>query len=93
MSLRAELLLLVAIGIPASVGTVAFLIEERAHEAFRQIEQERTATLVNQFRREFDHEGQDIVHAVEGIAGSDSMQRDVMELSNGADVANFVNEA
>lgn len=93
MSLRAKLLLLVAIGIAASVGTVAFLIEERAHEAFRQIEQERTATLVNQFRREFDHEGQDIVHAVEGIAGADSMQRDVMELSNGADVANFVNEA
>ena len=92
MSLRLKLLLLVAIGIGASVASVAFLIEERAHEAFRRIEQERTSTLINQFRREFDHEGEDIVHAVEVIANSDAMERDAMELNNGADVANFMNE-
>ncbi|HKW74439.1 MAG TPA: ATP-binding protein [Terriglobales bacterium] len=93
MSLRIKLLLLVAIGIGASVASVAFLIEERAHEAYRRVEQERTTTLVAQFRREFDHEGEDIVHAVEAVANSDAMQRDAMELNNGADVANFVNEA
>lgn len=92
MSLRAKLLLLTALGIAASVGAVAFLIEERAHEAFRQIEQERTATLTSQFRREFDHEGDDIIHSVEAIAGSESMLRAAIELSNGADVADFVNE-
>lgn len=93
MSLRAKLLLLTAICIAASVGAVAFLIEERAHEAFRQIEQERTAAVVNQFRREFDHEGEEIIRSVETIANSESMLRTAIEISNGADVASFVNEA
>lgn len=93
MSLRTKLLLLTAISIAASVGAVAFLIEERAHEAFRQVEQERTAALVNQFRREFDHEGQEISRGVETTANSDSMLRAVIELTNGADVAMHVSDA
>ena len=55
MSLKTKLLLLVTISITASVGAAAWLIETRAHEAFRQIEEERTTTLVSQFRREFEH--------------------------------------
>ena len=93
MSLRTKLLLVVAMGIAASVGAVAWLIEERAHEAFRQVEEERTAGLVNQFRREFDHEGEEIIHGVETIANSDSMLRMTTEITNGADVAMYMNEA
>jgi len=93
VSLRAKLLLLVALGIAASVGAVAWLIEERAHEAFRQIEKERTAGLVHQFQREFDHEGQEVTRAVDSIANSDSMLRTVIELYNGGEYANHVNEA
>ena len=93
MSLKTKLLLLVAIGIAGSVGTVTFLIEDRAHETFRQVEQERTAALVGQFHREFQHEGDEIIRGVESIANSDAMLRTAMELTNGADVAAFVNEA
>ena len=93
MSLKTKLLLLVTISITASVGAVAWLIEERAHEAFRQVEQERTAALVNQFRREFEHAGDEITHGVDSIAGSDAMQRTLTELANGAEYANYVNEA
>jgi two-component system nitrogen regulation sensor histidine kinase NtrY len=93
MSLKAKLLLLVTVSITASVGAVAWLIEERAHEAFRQVEQERTAALVNQFHREFEHEGEEITRGVEAIAGSDAMLRTVTELANGAEYANYVNEA
>ncbi|HZI57592.1 MAG TPA: ATP-binding protein [Verrucomicrobiae bacterium] len=93
MSLKTKLLLLVTISITASVGAVAWLIEERAHEAFRQVEQDRTSALVNQFRREFEHEGEEITRGVEAIAGSDAMLRTVTELANGAEYANFVNEA
>ena len=78
MSLKTKLLLLIAIAIAGSVGTVALLIEERAHQAFRQIEQERTALLVGQFHREFEHEGDEIIHGVETIANSDSMLRSAM---------------
>ncbi|HET7873567.1 MAG TPA: ATP-binding protein, partial [Terriglobales bacterium] len=59
----------------------------------RQVEQERTGALVSQFRREFDHEGEDIIHSVETVANAESMQRAAIELNNGSDVANFVNEA
>ena len=93
MSLKTKLLLLVTISITASVGAVAWLIEERAHEAFRQVEQERTAALVNQFRREFEHAGDDITRGVDTIASSDAMQRTVAELANGGEYANYVNEA
>ena len=93
MALKTKLLLLVTLSITASVGAVAWLIETRAHEAFRQVEQDRTATLVNQFRREFDHEGEEITRGVETIAASDQMLRTTSELSNGAEYANYVNEA
>jgi signal transduction histidine kinase len=87
--LKTKLLLLVTISITASVGTVAWRIEERAHEAFRLVEQERTAALVNQFRREFEHEGDEITHGVDSIAGSEAMLRTVTELSNGAEYSNY----
>jgi signal transduction histidine kinase len=93
MTLKTKLLLLVTISITASVGAVAWLIEERAHEAFRQVEQDRTSTLVNQFRREFEHEGEEITRGVDAIAASDAMLRTVTELTNGAEYANYVNEA
>ena len=93
MSLKTKLLLLVTVSITASVGAAAWLIETRAHEAFRQVEEERTSTLVNQFRREFDHEGDEITRGMETIAGSDQMLRTTSELANGADYATYVNEA
>jgi two-component system nitrogen regulation sensor histidine kinase NtrY len=93
VSLKTKLLLLVTVSITASVGAVAWLIEERAHEAFRQVEKDRTTALVNQFRREFEHEGEEITRGVEAIAGSDAMLRAVTELANGAEYANYVNEA
>jgi signal transduction histidine kinase len=93
VSLKVKLLLLVTVSITASVGAAAWLIETRAHEAFRQVEQDRTATLVNQFRREFEHEGEEITRGVETIAASDQMLRTASELANGAEYANFVNEA
>ena len=93
MSLKTKLLLLITLAIAGTVGTVAFLIEERAHEAFRKIEQERTATLVDQFHREFQHEGDEIIRGVESIANSDSMLRSAIELTNGADVGPYMNAA
>lgn len=93
MSLKTKLLLLVTIAITASVGAVAWLIEERAHEAFRQVEQERTAALITQFRAQFEHEGQEITRGVEAIAGSDEVLRTVTELANGAEYAAYLNAA
>jgi signal transduction histidine kinase len=93
VSLKTKLLLLVTVSITASVGAAAWLIETRAHEAFRQVEQERTSTLISQFRREFEHEGDEITRGVETIAGSDQMLRTTSELAKGDEYANYVNEA
>jgi signal transduction histidine kinase len=93
VSLKTKLLLLVTVSITASVGAVAWLIEERAHEAFRQVEQDRTTALMNQFRSEFLHEGEEITRGVEAIAGSDAMLRAVTEMANGAEYANYVTQA
>jgi len=81
------------VSIAGSVGAVAWLIEERAHEAFRQVETERTTALVNQFRLQFDHEGEEITRGVEAIANSDAMLRTVAEISKGAEPSDYVNEA
>ena len=93
MSLKVKLLLLIALGIAASVGAVAWLIEERAHEAFRQIEQERTSGLVSQFQREFAHEGQEITRAVDSIANSVPMLQTAIDLGNGGDYGARLNDA
>jgi len=93
MSLRTKLLLLVTLSIAASVGAVAWLIEARTRKSFRQLDQERTTTLVSQFRSEFEREGDDIIRAVSAIAGSEAMQQMAFELSGGGDSAMHVNDA
>src|SRR5215468_8788749 len=93
MSLRTKLLLLVTLSIAASVGAVAWLIEARTRKSFRQLDQERTTTLVSQFRREFEREGDDIIRAVSAITGSEAMQQMAFELSAGGDSAAHVTDA
>jgi signal transduction histidine kinase len=93
VSLRTKLLLLVSLSITASVGAVAWLIQARAHESFRQAEQDRTTALVAQFRREFDHEGEEITRDVDAVATTDSLVRTVLELSSGADQASYFDVA
>src|SRR5260370_11747818 len=88
-----KLLLLVSLSITVSVGAVAWLIQARAHESFRQAEQDRTIALVAQFRREFDHEGEKIIRDVEAVATADPLVRTVLELSSGADQASYFDVA
>jgi signal transduction histidine kinase len=93
MSLRTKLLTLVSIAIAASVGAVAWLIEARTRESFRQVDQERTSTLVEQFRREFDREAADITRGVESITASEGALQMALDISNGADASVYVHAA
>ncbi|HEY6253863.1 MAG TPA: HAMP domain-containing sensor histidine kinase [Candidatus Angelobacter sp.] len=93
MPLRSKLLLLVTLSIAVSVGAVAWLIEARTQRYFRQVDQERTTTLVRQFRREFEREGEEITSAVAVIANSEPVQRMAFDLSGGGDSAIHVNDA
>jgi len=93
MSLKAKLLLLVTLSIAASVGAVSWLIEARTRKVFRQADQDRTATLVAQFRREFEREGDEITSAVSVIANSDSMLNMAFDLSGGGDSGKHFDDA
>src|SRR5262249_37479544 len=66
-----------------------WLIEARTRRSFRQVNQERTAALVAQFRREFDREGEEIARAVAAIANSESMLEMALKLSSGGDSAGY----
>ncbi|MBZ5521520.1 MAG: HAMP domain-containing histidine kinase [Acidobacteriia bacterium] len=83
-------MILVSIAIAASVGAVAWLIEARTRESFRQLDQDRTSTLVEQFRREFDREAADITRGVESVAASEAVLQMALDLSNGADSSAYV---
>ncbi len=62
--------------------------------AFERANDEQTAALVAQFRREFSRRGDDVVHRVETIAASDTATRMALAVSRGsADYSSFVNEA
>lgn len=93
MSLRTKLLLLVTLGIAASVAGVAWLIEARARQSFRQENQQRTDALVAQFRREFGREADEITSAVSIIANSESALEMALKLSSGGDSAAYINLA
>lgn len=93
MSLTSKLLLLVTLTIAASVGTVAWLIQTRTQQSFRQVNEERTSALVTQFRREFGREGDEITSAVEAIANSESVLQMALTLSSGGDSAAYVSAA
>ncbi|HEY6352525.1 MAG TPA: HAMP domain-containing sensor histidine kinase [Candidatus Angelobacter sp.] len=93
MSLKAKLLLLVTLSIAVSIAAVAWLIEARTQRYFRQVDQERTTTLVAQFRSEFAREGEEITGAVSDIAASEPVLRMAFDLSGGGDSAAHVNDA
>jgi signal transduction histidine kinase len=93
VSLRTKLLLLVTLGIAASVGAVAWLIETSTRQSFRLVNQQRTEALVEQFKREFEREASEITRAVDAIANSASVLEMALRLSSGGDSAGYINQA
>src|SRR5271170_2872468 len=65
---RRKLLGVFALTVFLSVAAVAWLVSEVTRRAFVHSEDERTAALVTQFRREFNRQGEDVARQVEAIA-------------------------
>jgi two-component system nitrogen regulation sensor histidine kinase NtrY len=81
MTFRRKLLGVFALTVFLSVAAVAFLVSAVARRAFDHSEDERTAALVSQFRREFNRQGEDVVRRVEAIAASEAASRMAMALN------------
>ncbi len=94
MSLRLKLLALFTLTVALCVGLVAGIVSLRVEKDFERLDGQRADALVEQFRREFNRRGADVLEQVEGIAATDSVQRMALNLSRpNADPAPYVDEA
>ena len=94
MIFRRKLLAVFALTVLVSVVAVAWSISLLTRRAFEKANEERTAALVAQFRREFNRRGEEVVHHVETIAGSETTTRMALALSHGSpDYGAYLNEA
>src|SRR5271165_3555623 len=81
MMFRRKLLAVFALTVFLSVAAVALLVSAVARRAFERSEDERTAALVSQFRREFNRQGEDVGRRVGVIAASEDVGRMAVKLS------------
>ncbi len=78
---RRKLLGVFALTVFLSVAAVALLVLAVTRRAFDRSEDERTAALVTQFRREFNRQGEDVARRVETIAASEEASRMTLKLN------------
>src|ERR1700736_725704 len=71
MMFRRKMLGVFALTVFLSVAAVALLVSAVTRRAFDRSEDERTAALVTQFRREFNRQGEIVARRVEAIAASE----------------------
>jgi signal transduction histidine kinase len=90
MSFRAKVFLSITGTVVLAVWIVAGVVSTTVTKSFERREVQRTATLVSQFRREFDRRGADVVRRIEAIANSDAVLRIGVNLS---DTAQYYSEA
>ena len=81
MMFRRKLLLVFALTVCLSVAAVAWLVSEVTRRAFMRSDDERTAGLVTQFRREFNRQGEEVARRVAAIAKSEPATRMAVALN------------
>jgi two-component system, NtrC family, nitrogen regulation sensor histidine kinase NtrY len=81
MTFRRKLLAVFALTVFFSVAAVAFLVSAVTRRAFTRGEDERTAALETQFRREFNRRGEEVARRIEAIAVSDPVNRMALALN------------
>src|ERR1700687_5893880 len=75
MSLRRRLLVLFALTVFVSVAAVTGIVSAMTRRAFDRANDERTAALVGQFRREFTRRGEEVSRRIQGITASSEGSR------------------
>lgn len=93
MTFRRRLLGAFAVIIVAAVIAIAIAISSRTREVFERADNQRTEALVQQFRREFEQRGANVVNKVERVAEDIEVERMAVDLMNGGDASVYLNEA
>src|SRR2546421_2519563 len=84
MIFRRKLLAVFALTVVMSVAAVSWLVSAMIRRAFQKAENERAASLVTQFQREFERQGDDAVRRVQAIAASEPVTRMAAALNRSA---------
>ena len=89
MMFRTRLLLVFTFVIVAAVGMVELLVQGTTRRAFEKVEAQRASALAQQFQREFQRRGREIVRAVNAIAASN----EASDIAISADPARYYDTA
>lgn len=94
MTFRRRLLLLFALTVLVSVAAVTGIVSIMSRRAFDRANDERTAALVAQFRREFARRGDDVRRRVQAASASSAAERmAVAAAQNSPDYSSFLDDA
>ena len=94
MNFRRKLMGVFVLTVVLSVATVAGVVSLVVRRSFDKADDDRTAALVAQFRREFDRRGKEVTHSVETIAASDAATRIALAMNqNVTDYGAYLNDA
>jgi two-component system, NtrC family, nitrogen regulation sensor histidine kinase NtrY len=93
VSFRAKVFISIAVTAVLSVWIVAAVVSTLVTQSFERRDSQRTATLVNQFQREFDRRSAEVARRVEAVADSDDVQRLAFNLGGHADTSPYFAEA
>jgi len=93
MSLRQKLLLLFSLTTATVVAIVAWTVLVRVRQVFEQQDQEKTALLVNQFQREFQHRSAEVASAMDRLADAEGVRHMAYELTQSSDSSIYLTEA
>jgi signal transduction histidine kinase len=89
VTFRTRLLVIFTLAVVVSVGLVEVLVSGSTRQAFEGVEAQRVDALVAQFQKEFDRRREEIVRAVNGIAGSDTLSA----IATSADFSSYYDAA
>ena len=93
MTFRRRLLGVFAVIIVATVVAIGWAISARTREVFERTDTQRTGALVQQFQREFQRRGNDVLQRVKIVADTDAVSRMALDLAHGGDPATYLTEA
>jgi two-component system nitrogen regulation sensor histidine kinase NtrY len=94
VSYRAKLLALFTVTVVLVTALVAGLASTSMRRSFERLEEQRTAELLAQFRREFSRRGDEVSRRVQAIAARESTARLAAELGRPSpDYAPYINDA
>jgi signal transduction histidine kinase len=93
MNFRQRLLLAMAVMVTAAVAAVAWFTAVRARVAFEQVDHQRTAAIVGQFREEFTARQTAVAQALERLAATEAVQHIAFEAAHAGETSLYVREA